>query len=106
MFIIFIKEFNIPIQPKQLPSDFNDQTNLEINQYVFESKCKKIVTVTTVFSPSNIYVVLEDHNTNVSILIDQFYLILIIIVCFKCFNNLSLTIVVYALYSLDNQTIY
>lgn len=79
MFIIFTKESNIPIQPKQLPTDFNDQTNLEINQYTFESKCKKIVTVTAVFSPSNICVVLEDHNTNVSILINQFYLILIII---------------------------
>lgn len=61
-------EFNIPIQPKELPSDFNDQTNLEINQYAFESKCKKIVTVTAVFSPSNIYVVLEDHNTNSNLL--------------------------------------
>lgn len=67
MFIIFTKECNIPIQPKQIPADLLNQINLEFNQYTFESKCKKIVTVTAVLSPSNICVILEDHNTNVSI---------------------------------------
>lgn len=63
-FIIFIKACSIPIQPKQIPTYFNTQINLEVNQYAFENKCKKIVTVVAVFSPSSIFVVLE--NTNVS----------------------------------------
>ncbi|KAL4105205.1 hypothetical protein QTP88_020473 [Uroleucon formosanum] len=60
---------NIPIQPKQVPTYFNDQTNLKINQYKLEGKCKKIVTVVAVLSPSSICVVLEDSNTNVLITI-------------------------------------
>lgn len=66
LFIIFIKVYNIPIQPKQIPTYYNDQTNLKINQYILESKCKKIVTVVAVLCPSTICVVLEDSNTNVS----------------------------------------
>ncbi|XP_022176927.1 uncharacterized protein LOC111038222 [Myzus persicae] len=73
---IFTKKCNIqetacsiPIQPKQIPSYYNEQTNLEINQYTFESKCKKIVTVVAVLSPSSICVILEDSNTNTVITI-------------------------------------
>jgi hypothetical protein len=94
--LFIIKECNIQIQPKQLPAYNNEQTNLEINYYTLESKCKKIVTVTAVYSPSNICVVLEDHNTNVSRFINLFYLLLIII----CFNNVSLqTVGVLSLFS-------
>ncbi|XP_025191086.1 uncharacterized protein LOC112591464 isoform X2 [Melanaphis sacchari] len=61
---VFTKACNIPIQSKQLPEYYNEHINLKINQYTFESKCKKIVTVTAVFSPSSICVVLEDYNIN------------------------------------------
>ncbi|KAL5237875.1 hypothetical protein ACI65C_005285 [Semiaphis heraclei] len=59
---------SIPIQPKQIPTYFNTQTNLEVNQYAFENKCKKIVTVVAVFSPSSIFVVLENTNAVTTIL--------------------------------------
>ncbi|XP_060857516.1 uncharacterized protein LOC132935078 [Metopolophium dirhodum] len=61
--------YNIPIQPKQIPTYYNDHTSLKMYQYVFESKCKKIVTVVAVLSPSSICVVLEDSNTNAVITI-------------------------------------
>ncbi|XP_025191084.1 uncharacterized protein LOC112591464 isoform X1 [Melanaphis sacchari] len=65
---VFTKACNIPIQSKQLPEYYNEHINLKINQYTFESKCKKIVTVTAVFSPSSICVVLEDYNINSNLL--------------------------------------
>jgi len=72
MLFIFIKVRHIPIQPKQIPTYYNDQTYMEINQCTLESKCKKIVTVVAVLSPSSICVVLEDSNTDVSWLIKCF----------------------------------
>jgi len=79
LFIIFIKVYNIPIQPKQIPTYYNDHTNLKINQYILESKCKKIVTVVAVLSPSSICVILEDSNTNVSWLLINCIIILLTI---------------------------
>jgi len=64
LFIIFMKTCSI--QPKQIPAYYNKQTDLEINQYEFGSKCKKVVTVVAVFSPSSICVILENSSTNVS----------------------------------------